>query len=436
MPKRSGPKGRSRPAPQPARPQIPSELQVVVQQMRTLAEESPDGWGTMADILKGQPGLVPEEVVPVLARVLGRESLPLLRGMALDEDERLALIAVRTLPTLGTRAAGEALKEVYLAHPEGERAQLAWQGIQSLAGRGINISVPEPEGVRQEVPTFQLRETWESIPDGVGSYALVARGQDRYGAWHGIFIVWNDRAGVKDGFASAQSRQKWEDVREYQASRGVTILRVPADYARWHVARAREVNAQTGFELEEHLDVWDQLVGPPPEDYQPPDPTERVRNLGEAERADLEGHLECLLRGAAFRTWMFEPADVRPWHEEWKQLAEREGTGDTSEEDALYTRIANEIISPEVVNLHRARLIDVAIKLNWLENTHEADVAALAAVQMETGQPGEIAYFRNLVQRSLVALQEMLDDGEDPEALRYDPMQPVEEEDQEPEYGG
>ena len=291
----------------PARPAAASaatpEVQAVLAQLQTVARESPEGWGTVAQGLKDQEEVEPEVILEFLAREMGKEVLPLLRGAALDEDEDLAAGALKALPLLGTRAAGEALAEAYAAHPAGERARLAWQGVQALQARGINVTVPEPEGVRQATAAYQLREAWESAPDGVGSRELVVRGQDRYGVWQTFTLVWNDRAGIKDGFSIPISRHEWNEIRERNERDGVVLAPVPLDYARWSAARAREINDQTGFALDDHLDRWDEHVGPPPEDYQPPDPLERVRKLAPQQREELLGHLDCLLHEDLFRSW-------------------------------------------------------------------------------------------------------------------------------------
>ena len=139
---------------------VPPEIQAVLSQLKTVAKESPEGWGTVAGVLKDNEEIEPDVVLEFLARELGKEVLPLLRGAALDEDEALAAGALKALPLLGTRAAGEVLAEAYGAYPEGERARLAWQGVQALQARGINVTVPEPDGVRQAATAYQLREAW------------------------------------------------------------------------------------------------------------------------------------------------------------------------------------------------------------------------------------------------------------------------------------
>ncbi|HEU4753925.1 MAG TPA: hypothetical protein VFU47_12525, partial [Armatimonadota bacterium] len=189
------------PSPPPAAVNAPPELQAVLDTILRIARESPEGWGTVAGVLKEQDQIEPEVFLEFVARNMGREVLPLLRGAALDEDDTLATAALKALPLVGTRAAGDVLVEAYAAHPEGERAVLAWQGVQALQARGINVSVPEPDGVqRTVVPAFNVREVFASLPDGVGSRSVYARAQDRYGVWQTVAVVWNDRAGVKDGF--------------------------------------------------------------------------------------------------------------------------------------------------------------------------------------------------------------------------------------------
>ena len=61
-----------RPAPRaaatPVTPDIPEELQDVVNPILELARQSPDGWGTIAEVFKEHPTEVVDEVVPLLRK--------------------------------------------------------------------------------------------------------------------------------------------------------------------------------------------------------------------------------------------------------------------------------------------------------------------------------------------------------------------------------
>jgi len=434
--KKSKQKGKQTPqnrATAPAAAPVPPELQAIQDEIRRLVGEDPAGWATFAQALKAQHEAEPDVMFEFVVKSFGKEALPLLRGAALDEDDDFALGALKALPSLATRAAGDVLAEAYAAYPEGERGKAAWQGVQALQARGIKVTVPEPEGVRQQTPTYQLREIRESFPDGVGSSEVLMRLQDRYGVWYTCAVVWNDQAGVKDGFLTPFSRPHWEQMRRTQQEQGVDLITVPEDYARWHVVQARAINAVSGFPLEDHLESWDELFGPPSDGYVVPDPTAPIRELPVEEQARLADDIERLMSEGIFNTWAFEPADVRPFYERFRPLADQVyDTGPNEEPDAetyaafkaVLSDAARAVTTPEMDARFRERLLDVARKLEWQGRTEDARVAAATALQIEqSGDPGGTTFYQELVANGFELLEEILQDGEDPEDLRYDPME-------------
>jgi hypothetical protein len=425
--KRSGKPAR-RPA-GPNTPEAPPELRAVIEEVKRVAEDRPD---MVAQVFKDHPELEVEVILPFLVRSLGREALPLLRGAALDEDASLALAALRSLPLLGTRAAGEALAAAYAAYPEGERARLAWEGVEALRAQGINVTVPEPEGVRRKVAAFELRETLESFADSVGSYATYARGQDAYGLWQTVGVIWNDQAGVKEGFRHAIGRREWERFVAGGEEEGVVLIRVPPEFARWQVERVRRLNEQTGFPLGENLEPWNAALGPAPAGYEPPDPLARFRALSREARTELTREIHLLLDRDGFQGWALNPAECRPWLDEWNALDERQfAAGENAEAaaDALLAGVVRELVTPELREKYRERLTDAARKLEWLGDEDHHEIAAAVALEIEEpGAPEEIMFFLDLAHRGLTMLHEILEEGEDPESYRYDPLQAVEKE--------
>lgn len=434
--KKSKPKGKQTPQHRnaaPAAAAVPPELQAIQDEIRRLVKEDPAGWATFAEALKTQTEAEPDVMFEFVAKNFGKEALPLLRGAALDEDEEFALGAIKALPLLASRAAGDVLAEAYTAYPEGDRGKAAWQGVQALQARGIKVSVPEPDGARKQTPAFQLREIRESFLDGVGSSEVLMRLQDRYGVWYTCAVVWNDQAGVKDGFLTPFSRPHWEQMRRTQEEQGVDLITVPEDYARWHVQQARAINAVSGYPLEDHLEAWDELFGPPSEGYTPPDPTAPLRELPAEEQARLADDIERLMSEGIFNTWAFEPADVQPFYEKYRPLADQVyDLGPDEEPDpetyaafkAVLSEAARAVTTPEMDARFRERLLDVARKLEWQGRTDDARVAAAVALQIEqTDDPAGTTFYQELVANGFELLEEILEDGEDPEALRYNPME-------------
>lgn len=430
MLKKSKSKRPGKPTQPAAAPQGDPELLALTQEVGKLLDENPEGTEAFVTALQAHPSADAGATLAHLTRQLGKKVLPLLRGLALGDDEAQALAALKALPLLGTRAAGEVLAEAYGAHAEGERGTAAWTGIQALQARGINIEVEAPESTRAAAPALLLREIWESLPDAVGSRQTFARIQDRYGVWQTIALVSNDRAGLKDAFHAPLGTNEWKRRVEQWRNGGIMMDLVPHEFARWQIERFRAMNAETGLALPDPIAAWDEIVGTDVDGYEPPDPTTTVREKTAEEKEHLLGHMECLMHAPAFQSWAIEPADVQPWREEWLKFAEKyeELTDEAvAELEELTGRIANEAISQETVALYRDRLLDCSRKMAWWGAEHESEIAASVVVALDEGKkPGELPFFRQLVLTSLNFLDEILEDGEDPEALRYDPMAPIE----------
>lgn len=423
-PHRKGPRPHR---PQPAAPALPPDSPML--RVLEVARENPEGWALVAEAIRENEEYEPADLVRAIGQAVGKEALPLLAGLAREADDELAVAALQTLPLLGTRAAGEALAAAHAAFPDGERGLLAWQGVESLRARGINVSVPEPEGVRAAPAAFTIRESWEALPDGVGSRETVVRGQDPYGVWRSLIVVWNEVAGVKDAFALPVGREAWQEMLETQRRGGMELVQVPLEYAQHQIARARELNARSGFPLKESLKEWEELVGPPPAGYAPPDMREPFASLSDAELAERESHLACLLGLPSMNSWGVEPADVQPFHEEWRRLlaeAPEDSEEHSPEMKALLARAADAAISPELMERIRVRLLEAAYKLSASGRTHQAELAACSAIQIErASSPGQVELLRMLCEAGLHLLEELLEAGEDPEAMRYDPMSEV-----------
>lgn len=251
--------------------------------------------------------------------------------------------------------------------------------------------------------------------------------------WHAIVVVTNEQAGVKNSMALPLSHREWRMMVERGESEGVAHVETPPEYSRWQVARFRAMNARSGFPLEDRLEAWDQFVGPAPEDYTPPDPLERVRTLAPEEQAALAERTSELLGDEGVVDWGVEPADLRPWHDQWTEVFDRTvgepNDDEMARENALYAEIVRALITPEMAALFRERLIDTSRKLQWLRNDAAADIAAAVALALDRGEDlAGMQFFYDLLWRGFDMLEEILADGEDPEKYRYDPMQVVDEE--------
>jgi hypothetical protein len=258
---------------------------------------------------------------------------------------------------------------------------------------------------------------------------VAARLQDQYGVWHAILILWNDQAGVKDGFMRPLSRAEWAERMERVDTRGLSWVACPPDYARWQIAHARTLNADSGFPLGNYLEDWDVLLGPPPEGYQPPDPVETMRAAGSEQVAQwLEAGAD-LFKLPDVQRWFVEAADCVPWVRRWSDLQSRlrrrapdAAELPTEEVDELMRSAAAELIDDKQQRYYVGRLLHLSRVCEWRGQPGPARLAAAVAGALQTGAaPGDLPFFVALVRRSVAAAEAMLIRGEDLERTRYRP---------------
>lgn len=358
--------------------------------MRALLRRVPDGLKATLQALGTRDGEVRDRVLAELARGLGKEVLPLLRAAAVGKDDSLALSAVRTLPVLGTRAAGEVLREVAEAHPDTERAREARACARAFQARGVNIVIPGDEPAAAG-PVFQLRETCVTVPDRTGARSVIARFQDSYGCWHIVFVLVDEERGVRDGFMRPMSRQEWEEHLEGAGPGRSRWVTCPPDYARWLVARNRERCENP----ERFLADWDRLMGSPPEAFEPEIPhRERLRENPE--------EVEQLAEKAA-ALWSFPGCSS--WRVEVRDLLERvfqEARDNPDEEsarsfDSTVAAAVPEVFTAQVRRRWAERLDESARVLAWAKRDELSAVASALALQLHGEGPVEECRFPHTV---------------------------------------
>jgi hypothetical protein len=376
------------------------------QEFRTLLRRVPDGFQAALKALAAREEPVRDRVLTELVRGMGRDVLPILRGAALSPHEELAYSAVRALPLLGTRAAGDVLAEVYQAHPEAERGRRVQDAARSLQALGIRVAVPEPERAPL-APHYTLRSTHITTVDSVGSCSVVARLQDDYGVWHAIFVLCNDEQGIMDGFLRPFSNHEWTERLERGEDRRAAPVECPSDYARWMVARRRDRSAEVGTSLKEYLREWDTYVGPPPADYTPPDPVESFRALPDEERLNAANEAASLFGEREVETWFLDAAEPDPWLRRWQEAQLRLSGNEENEAHttALYDvlqKAAEEWIPETDRARWNERLVHLSRYYTWRgERTHARRAASVAEALAIGKQYAEIPFFVELVQRTL-----------------------------------
>ena len=403
------------------------------QEIRALLRRIPDGLKATLNALANKPQADRERVLAELARGMGKEVLPLFRSAASGVNDDLAQSAIRILPVFATRAAADVLAEVHDLAAGGPRAALAQQAALGFRARGIQVAVPEPEE-SVEPPRYALRETWVSAPDGVGSRSVMARLQDQYGVWHAILVLWNDQAGVKDGFMRPLSRQEWDERARRMEDRGTPQVQCPVEFARWHVDQARRLNEETGLAIGEHLKEWDAQLGPGAPEYQPPDPIAAVAQASEAEQAEWLASSVAVMSLPDVTRWFLEAADCATWVPRWTSLQDRlhqrHRVPSDAEKERLREQIADYVrdtaeglLDERQRELYSGRLLDLSRVLEWRKMETPARQAAAAAAALAEGKPArEIPFVVGLVEWSLRATEVLIARGEDLERLRYRPL--------------
>ncbi len=403
-------------------------LTAEAQEIRALLRRVPDGTKAALAALKARPADARERVLSELTRTLGREVLPLLGTAGKGSDEGLAVSAVRVLPILGSRAAADLLTEIYAAFPDSDRAAAARTGAGSLAARGIRVGIPEETSISSE-PVLSLRETSVCSPDGVGSASVVARFQDRYGVWHGLFVLWNDQAGIKDGFFRPVSRNEWyKSIAGLSQGEDVWVT-CPKEYAQQLVQRFRMLNEETGFPVENHLADWDRLIGPPPANYSPPNPADVLVGVDEETRERLLAASMELARHKDTRVWFFEVADCKDVVADYASFQFRHRSVEPDEEarSEMLRKLAEAadpfITGEEGLRLSR-RLDDLVVILTLRDgSSRSAQQARVVAEAIRAGRPAiDTPFVLGMMQRTVMAGYRMLVRGEDPEKHRYRPM--------------
>lgn len=365
-------------------------------------------------------GLGAQELLQQVARTGGAPATGFLVSLCGEGPSDVRLAAVGALPLVGTRAAAEALQAVLAAEAGTALGEAAVVGLRALKARGIRVDVPEDPDAPVTERRFRLMETWGSLPDAVGSRQLFARLQDQYGRWRTLVAIWNDRAGLKQAYDVPISGRDWARHCQEWSAAGVITVKVPEDYARWELAQALALNATTGLEVPEgHLD-WERLVGPPPEAYRPPDSSALIAGATSEEIEERASHSRCVMGHPGLRSWALEPADVIPWRERAVEVYRQD---DDQEIEDLLTMVADSAFDAEQVGRYRGRLEECALKFQWLRRRHEAEVSAAIVALLDRGAtPGSIPLFRGMIENSFQFLEEILEDDDDPEALRYDPL--------------
>lgn len=403
----------------PARPVTPQRsFSPEAQELRALLRRVPDGFQATLKALKARPEEARERVMAELARGVGKDVLPLFRSAALGADEGLALSALRVLPVFGSRAAGDVLVEVHEGRADTERAQLAAAGVRALQARGIGVSLGNEAPPVTEA-RLTLRETFVSAPDGVGSRSVTARLQDQYGVWHAIFVLWNDQAGIRDGFLRQMSRNEWDERRERADERGLGWVPCPPEYARWQVARGLAVSAGLGEDVAAQVADFQREVGPDPEGYEPPAPWGALPALDSEEGAELVQEVGCLIHHTEARRWSLEVADLADWG---PRLAALTAENAEATLPALVDEALPLLLPESLAALYGGRLLDLARVCAWRGDQPHARLAAASAAALAAGRPpAEVPFCRRLVESTLLLADALLRRGDDLEKHRWRP---------------
>lgn len=408
----------------------PAHYSPETQELRALLRRVPDGFQATLNALAARPVDSRERSLIELAKGMGKEILPLFRAAGLGKSQGLALSALQVLPVFGTRAAGELLHEVYEKITDPERRQKVRESALAFQARGIQIAIgtDATRATPSDLARLTLRETSISAPDGVGSRSIAARFQDHYGVWHAILVMWNDRAGVKDGFMRPFSRREWEERVANMAQRGLRHAVCPPDYARWSIEQARTLNELTRFPVGQSLKDWDRLMGPPPAEYVLP--VVPVVGDEDLEEDSPAVHPAELLFLEELVSWGFEVADVaphvRPWLREMMRLrADVDGAAQEGgpEMRQFLAPAVNQLLDETQLSLFRGRLEDLARFYHFRGEAGPASAAQHVVNLISAGTPpGEIDFFAVLMERTLYQAAELMRRGSDLEELRYRPL--------------
>jgi len=333
-------------------------------------------------------------------------------GAALDSLSRAGTRAPALIDAWVERQNVNALQAAADA-PQGVWRKAARRALNVLRARGVTVA-ERPKQKRLVTPEAATFEAWMLSPDSSGTLLLVVASRSRASRYRSVFVALNDAVGVLDMSVGEVSQSQLKDrLRRAAPQPDLKPTRVPLEWARARVARARSTHAERGTVEPLGFVAAQALLGPVPET--------RVEHPLDAEGLDMSlDDARETAKGSAtlhalpeFRTWL----PPRPAVDEMlEKVGERVAPGEQPDANSFQGLLADEVknatdrfFSPE----HRSRL------LGWMKDgalsvlARDGEAAALRVVAtmkavenagLITDPPSDIPFLRGFFDKAVAVL--------------------------------
>jgi hypothetical protein len=316
---------------------------------------------------------------------------------------------VESLLSESTVSAAERLKELSDG-PNKEIAKAARRALYKLKQAGIQpppvqaiLSAPQPT----RKPQYATR-AWISGHTGLGTYLLIFLRDDPYGGSPTVISILIDQGkgvvGLKGRKLPLRSIE--ENIKSVAERDNTVLADAPADFAKYLLVQALEVNTRTRSPIPEGFSNWNQQIGPPEREYL----HHPIFDLIDAEsvRSDLSISRDpfALFEHKPFTGWVLEPSSVDPWEEKYfdsqQSILALDKTQIEQRGESIIDEAADALLDSSALKDLRSRLEHVAYVLH-LNNESERSCQALfhALSISDTLPPHTQAFPRAFVKRSI-----------------------------------
>lgn len=398
-----------------------------------LEKEKPR-YDQVVDMIAGFPLQMAAPVLTRAAKANPKAVLRLLEELLNNESDGIVLAAVAALGLTGLPEAFSALSRLedeLLTHPKVnvELKKAVSRSLHRLKSSGLNPSAAPGSGKTAQITAERrFHRCLLSSSDGYGTIQGVLSLLSPGGKLETAIVLLNDSRGIiQTRLYTFNQRQYDSFLAEWDPEvLGIRLVGVERDYLNYLVQKHLALNQRNKLGLPQEFIYWQRYFETPQQDYTihpvyreiPPD------SIREA-LAVLLPQTEKLLQTPEARHWYFHPQQIR---EDAEQLLERRRSRIvlTSAFLAEYVlKLAQDsigrIFTEDFLPLYTGRLEHLAHVYLLSGQKEYARLALAAALDLKSGKgPGKSPFLISLAVKSLEALADLLESGEQPETMSLD----------------
>ncbi|HLV78682.1 MAG TPA: hypothetical protein VKT32_00330 [Chthonomonadaceae bacterium] len=328
---------------------------------------------------------------------------------------------IQTLLAEATPEAASALRDIADAAADKETRKTARRALYRLSQSGVVPPEPtaRPATVAAPARVTEPARVFASAFDGAGNRMLVFALPDPDGGSPVLFQgLINDETGVKDFLDMRVPRRHVETLlATYERRFGpeMALAEIEADYGRWLLAQAREINRRLGIATPSGFLSWLPRIGEPEQDYAESPVWQRVTR--EEVRADLSypRDPQALFELPWFSTWFLLVEEVFSWLQDWEQAGQSLVVLSDAVKEERRQRVLTGAVqarfTPEVRERYWRRLEgsgDILLRRGEAQAARQALYHALSLA--DNGPVEQVPFARALIERTLAAAQAMAEE--------------------------